>query len=158
MPGAEISQSCALGQWWARDDRRRPKGGAHTHVGSKAPGCKQAFSAWPLTLQGPWQCREEGVLSSCWCCSGTVNELLALRGDVPPAWFAPLWIQGRFLTGSLKEQPHKIVSNKGLLFNAICLGEKAALDQAGSWLLLSAPRTCRLAHSRSYLGKPSWSW
>lgn len=63
VPGAEISQSCALGQWWARDDRRRPKGGAHAHVGSKAPGCKQAFCAWPLTLQGPWQCREEGVPS-----------------------------------------------------------------------------------------------
>lgn len=42
VPGAEISQSCAFGWWWARDDRR-PKGGAHTHVGSKAPGANQLF-------------------------------------------------------------------------------------------------------------------
>lgn len=139
VPGAEISQSCALGRWWAQDDRRRPKGGAHTHVGSKAPACKQAFLCMATYLQGPCHCREDRVLSSCWCCSGTVNELLTLRDDVPQALFALLQIQSRFLTGSLREQPHEIVSNA--FFHAIFLGQKAALDQAGSQLLLSASRT-----------------
>lgn len=133
-PGAEISQSCAFGWWWARDDRRRPKGGAHTHVGSKAPGCKQAFCAWPLTCK-VFVTAEDRVLSSCWCCSGTVSELHILRDDVPHALFVPLQIQSRFLTGSLREKPHEIVSNT--FFHAIFLGQKAALDQTGSRLLLS---------------------
>lgn len=102
MPGAEISQSCL---WWAWDDRRRPKGGACAHVGSKAPGCKQAFCALSLTYKAASLRRGE-VLSTCWCCSKVVDELLRVRDGVQHAMLAPLQVQGRFLTVSLREQPH----------------------------------------------------
>lgn len=106
VPGAEISQSCL---WWAWDDRRRPKGGARAHVGSKAPGCKQAFCALSLTYKvcvtaegrsaeqllvllksSRWATQSERWCSTCYACPspGTRQVLHGLlKGAAPWGYF-----------------------------------------------------------------------